>query len=182
MTPTELWRQNLGRARAVVIDQVRRIPAGRGIVEDLIQSASMGLWIAANKYQEVNNGTQNASFFTYAYLRVKGEVMKEIYRNHLLGFKAAERNIRVSVCEVQDDRADVPDSVYEDKELLDYIIDRLEIERWKAIARRLWIQQLPHATVAHQFGVSEAGLHQVLFRIKKRMKLIAEELREEWEG
>lgn len=183
MTPTELWLENQERTKRLVYQRANLTPTWWKIIDDLMQSALMNLWIAANKYQEerANNGMSVASFFTYAYPRIKGGLVMESWRHHFFGIKARRQKIKVSVTEkVEELPVSVPDSVPEDMDLVEYIINQLPSERWQMIARRKYVEGLQQKTIAHQMGISETRVNQMMKVIDAEMMLIVERLKKEW--
>lgn len=75
-TMTELVEQHANLVKRIAYHMIARLPHTVD-VDDLIQAGMLGLFDAANHYNE----KQGASFETYAGIRIRGSMLDEIRRN-----------------------------------------------------------------------------------------------------
>jgi len=76
---TKLWAKNIG----LVIQLARRLSRGNGILEDLIQDGSEGVFISAKKYDPKKN-TKFSTYATYWIRQCMQNAIRKYYKNPII--------------------------------------------------------------------------------------------------
>lgn len=189
MTTLELWQSGLALAKHMARQRARiAAPLLGTCSDDFQQAALLALWQAAQNYK-VGCGS---TFTSFAWHHIRGELNCERWRQEVLGFKAgkAQAYNKVTNLPKRSPLDNLPEerlfqvsseSLYDDKELLDWMIKQLQPVKAQVVARRFWLEGLSTATIAHQLAVSVTRVEQIRAKARHDLQALASTLQKEWQ-
>lgn len=172
MTPSELWEQHLDYADNLAAQYVRSVPLCVQL-DDLKQASRLGLWKAANSYQE-----DKGRFKTYAYYFIQHELTLERVR-HLPWNPAAYHH--------NNEGSPLPD--FKSLSITEYQIAAPEVsfdvdvirliqrlpDTARMFATMFWIDGLSNQEISRRTGRCQEYLRGMRKRIISWLKVIADQ-------
>ena len=167
-SPMKLWKSGVGMAKAVARRRARRLHGVQA--EDLEQAALLALWKAAKIYREGSG----ASFTSFAWHYVRGEVNCERWRHCLFGFKAGKAQAYKKYeppeffAVAEGDGVSVPACRFDDEDYLVEVVRRLPAGL-RRVAQLYWVEGVPSKRVAEALGLSLSRVEQLHREAFRRM-------------